>query len=66
MQLCYPHYLSVIEPDCYDKNMSSTNSTYITESSNRKNNNALLANNMPNIIVSKPLSFGDKIALMTK
>ncbi|CAG8633124.1 6142_t:CDS:2, partial [Racocetra persica] len=57
MQLCYPHYLSVVEPDHHKKNKSSTNSTYITESSNHKNNDALPTNNTPDIVVPKLLSF---------
>ncbi|CAG8695776.1 3566_t:CDS:1, partial [Cetraspora pellucida] len=63
MQLCYPHYLSIIEPDQYDKNKSSANSIYITESSNYKDNDTLLTHN---IIILKLLSFGDKITLITK
>ncbi|CAG8825278.1 7179_t:CDS:1, partial [Racocetra persica] len=56
----------IVEPDRHNKNKSSTNSTYIAKSSNPKDNDTLLANNMPDIVVSKLLSFGDKIALMTK
>ncbi|KAF0406174.1 hypothetical protein F8M41_008876 [Gigaspora margarita] len=66
MQLCYPYYLSVVEPDHYDKNKLSASSTHIVESSNHKNTNTLSTYKTPNIVISKLLSFGDKIALMTK
>ncbi|RIB09340.1 hypothetical protein C2G38_2209206 [Gigaspora rosea] len=65
-QLYYPHYLIVVEPDQHDKNKLSASSTHIVESSNRKDTNALSTDKAPNIVISKPLSFGDKIALMTK
>src|SRR6185437_1730054 len=66
MQLCYPHYLSVVEPDRHNKNKSSVNSTRIIESSNLKDTDTLPTNSIPDIIIPRPLSFGNKIALMTK
>lgn len=52
-QLCYSHYLNIIEPD---RNKLPTNT--IRNSSNIQNNEII------NHI--KPTSFGDKITLMTK
>ncbi|CAG8520385.1 8038_t:CDS:1 [Cetraspora pellucida] len=46
-QLCYPHYLEIIEPNHHNVKKSPTN-------------------NLQDSVVRKPLSFGDKITLMTK
>ncbi|CAG8800366.1 25728_t:CDS:1, partial [Dentiscutata erythropus] len=58
MQLYYPYYLIIVKPNHYDKNK-----TPVTKFSNH---DALLTNNIPDIKISKPLSFGNKIALITK
>ncbi|CAG8725101.1 3634_t:CDS:2 [Cetraspora pellucida] len=59
MQLCYSHYLSVIESNRYNKNKSSVNSTYIIESSNLKDTDTLPTNSIPDIIILRLLSFAE-------
>jgi hypothetical protein len=58
-QLCYPHYLSIIEPDRNKK--LQTNSIRNNPNIPNIQNNVIVNNN--NI---KPLSFANKITLMTK
>ena len=58
MQLCYPHYLSIVEPDRNDKRKLPTISTHVTEPDCDDTSRSPTS--------ETPLSFGDKVALMTK
>ena len=66
MQLCYPHYLSIIEPDRNEKKESSASNTHIVKPNQNDANTSLTSNVQNNIVVRKPLSFGEKITLITK
>ncbi|CAG8565973.1 5467_t:CDS:1 [Cetraspora pellucida] len=66
MQLCFPHYLSIIEPDHNDRNKLPTNDTLIIENNQTVIEMLPFSNSLENTVNKKQLSFDDKITLMTK